>query len=108
MDLSTAIAQVVLGIYGFLLFAQLVKMIFPNIDIPLGSEEVKEGFCWGVLISVVALIAFYFLVESGLSTFLPALNFDWLPDYLKDLLEYLENLALKLGILPDLKFSLTA
>lgn len=103
MDLSTAIVQIVLGIYGFLLFAQLIKILFPNIDIPLGSEEIKDGFFWGILVSVVAMIGIYFLVESGLSTFLPALDLDWLPDYLKDLLEYLENIALKLGMLPDLK-----
>ncbi len=84
MTLTVLILRVLAGIYGTLLLAQLVKMIFPNIDIPLGSEVLKERVYWLTLVTTISCIIIFFLLESGLASFITALNPSLSIDFLKD------------------------
>ena len=96
MEVSVLVIRLIAGIYGFLLFSQLVKMLFPNIDIPLGSEVWKERFCWFTLITTASLILFFFLLESGFATFIPSINpnlsFDYLEKYEPELGKFIDQI----------------
>jgi len=98
MEPSIVVIRVIAGIYGFLLFAHLIKLLFRNVDIPLVSEGMKDAFYWGTLISVTALIITFFLLESGLATFIPSLNPDWSLDYLE---KYIPDIGIAIDDIPD-------